>query len=311
MTGDEILEMTKHQAAGNDFLVLADPEDRFALSAEEVRALCERRRGLGADGLIRLLAGERDGELAMDLHNADGTRAEMSGNGIRCLVQAAVDAGLSSPGEVKVLTAAGTKTVAFEPAKGGLAHATVDMGSVRLMGERDVADLPGIARAMEADIGNPHLVLLRTPDGETPSDPMASFGDDLLGRLGPRLSRSEPAGANVELVSVDAATGRLYMRVYERGVGETLACGTGACASVFSCASWGVVTDEAEVVTRGGVLEVRIEGSRAFLRGPTRRVATVHVVRSDLAELVDERRADQDASRVLSFESQSDAVAAP
>ena len=105
------LQLTKHHGAGNDFLILVDIDERRPLGPELVRALCDRRFGVGADGVIRILTGREGADLSMDLTNADGTPAEMSGNGIRCLAQAAVDAGLVSPPGFSVWTLGGVRTI--------------------------------------------------------------------------------------------------------------------------------------------------------------------------------------------------------
>src|SRR5579862_2375002 len=119
-----VLRLTKHHGAGNDFLVLLDAEERWPLGAAEVAALCDRRRGVGADGVLRGVPGRDGAALRMALRNADGSTAEMSGNGIRCLVQAAVAAGWAAAGDVEVDTDAGRRTVAFAPGPApGLAHA--------------------------------------------------------------------------------------------------------------------------------------------------------------------------------------------
>src|SRR5277367_4842126 len=105
--------LTKHHGAGNDFLVILDPDDRRPLSAAGVRVLCDRHRGIGADGVLRVMNGRAGAVLSMELRNADGGVAEMSGNGIRCLVQAAVDAGLVKPPTFTVSTLAGLRTVDY------------------------------------------------------------------------------------------------------------------------------------------------------------------------------------------------------
>ena len=126
------IPLTKHHGAGNDFLVLVDPDDRRPVAPELVRALCDRRFGVGADGLLRVLAGRDGTDLAMELHNADGSPAEMSGNGIRCLAQAAVDAGLVAPPSFTVWTEAGVRTLEYETTGLGAADASVEMGKAEL-----------------------------------------------------------------------------------------------------------------------------------------------------------------------------------
>src|SRR6202034_2895221 len=121
------MHASKHEGAGNDFLVVLDPADTLRFSVAQVRLLADRRRGIGADGIIRVGPGRDGCDLSMELHNADGSLAEMRGNGIRCLAQAAVDAGWVTPPRFTVATAAGTRTVAYAAeAADGWARARVD-----------------------------------------------------------------------------------------------------------------------------------------------------------------------------------------
>ncbi|HVM09202.1 MAG TPA: diaminopimelate epimerase [Acidimicrobiales bacterium] len=247
------LTLTKHHGLGNDFLVFVDHNDEFGDDhAAMARALCDRHRGIGADGLIRL-----GPYLRMHLHNADGSRAEMSGNGIRCLAQAIVDHGLTDETEFEIETDAGTKWVRIgEPhAASGLGmftrEITVDMGPARIVestaGERAVVDM-----------GNPHLVL---PDE----------GQDLLA-----LGAQHPE-VNVELIST-TGNGDLAMRVHERGVGVTQACGTGSCASAAAAHAWGWVGTAATVHNPGGAVSVELKDETVFLTGPATFIARVDVL---------------------------------
>ena len=273
------LALSKHEAAGNDFLVLVDLDGAWDLGPTEARWLCDRRLGVGADGLLIARRADAGGAaLSMVLHNADGTRAEMSGNGIRCLVQAAVLAGVAATGPVRVSTDAGVRTVELVPGpNGAVAWAAVDMGPVRLGGEV-ASPLPG-TRARLADVGNPHLVLA----GDVAMDTVD------LAALHRRVTELLGAPVNVEVVRA-TRPGGLALRVFERGVGETAACGTGSCAAAAVARSLGMVGDVVEVANPGGALEVRLpdEGDRngsAVLAGPVRRVAVVLVDRARLSAL--------------------------
>jgi diaminopimelate epimerase len=270
------LHLTKHHGAGNDFLVLLDPDDRRSLSATEARALCDRHRGIGADGVLRAVVGAGQAALSMDLRNADGGVAEMSGNGIRCLVQAAVDAGIVSAGAVNVQTLAGLRTVEYMSGEGaGLGYGRVDMGRAALgtdMGD----DAPvGVRWGQHVDMGNPHIVLFGPP-----------VGDDMVAAVGPRLGVSVPGGANVEFVWAGPGAGELTLRVWERGVGETLACGTGACAAAVAAHAHGEVGNRVRVHNRGGLLDVELVADGVMLGGPTQKVADLSVDESVLALLV-------------------------
>jgi len=274
------LRLTKHHGAGNDFLVLLDPDDRRPLSAAEVRALCDRHRGIGADGVLRAIGGTGPAALAMDLRNADGGVAEMSGNGIRCLVQAAVEAGLVPAGTVVIWTLGGVRSVEYraEPAP-GLGYAKVGMGPATL-GPDLGGDAPaGVLWGQHVDMGNPHVVLYGGP-----------AGDDMVRIVGPRLDGSVAGGANVEFVWAGPDSGELTLRVWERGVGETLACGTGACAAAFAAHIRGVVGTRVRVHNPGGALDVEIGDAEITLAGPTQRVGDITVDGAVLAHLVRARQ---------------------
>ncbi len=258
------LTLTKHHGAGNDFVVLVDPLDDVASTPAVARALCDRHRGVGADGFIRVLAGTGGADLTMDLRNADGSSAEMSGNGIRCLAQAAVLAGLVSPPTFTVATPAGVRTIVYEPGdRPWLARASVDMGRPRV-GRDEPGPVAG-SRAIAVDMGNPHLVVL----GLEP----ASVD---LPALAAAASTAWPAGVNVEVAAVEGDD-RVRMRVFERGVGETLACGTGTCAVAAVARARGLVGPAVVVANPGGDLAVELGDDGARLAGPTVLVATVVV----------------------------------
>jgi diaminopimelate epimerase len=260
---------TKHEGAGNDFLVVLDPDDTVRLSVGQVRLLADRRRGIGADGIIRVGPGRDGCDLSMELRNADGGLAEMSGNGIRCLAQAAVDAGVVSPPRFTVATGGGVRTIDYVPGETpGWAKASVDMGQVTLGPDQPQHFEDRKVRTV--DVGNPHLVLLG-PD-------VASVN---LAELGPQLQSAFPQGINVEWITVahDDEGELLDFRVWERGVGATLACGTGSVAAAAAARSWGVVKPDGAVRVRnpGGLLEVTLEDGTSTLAGPVRKVADIEI----------------------------------
>src|SRR2546421_6247915 len=270
-----VLRLTKHHGRGNDCLVLLAPDDRQPLDPAAVRFLGDRRRGVGADGVIRVTRatpGDDAATLGMELRNADGGAAEMSGNGIRCLAQAAVDAGLASPPTFTVRTLAGPRTVTVSPGgQAGSAHVSVDMGTVELGAEEDGPTLEAIPpgrgwRARTVCVGNPHLVLLG-----------AELDGIDVARAGSAAQDAHPGGINLELVTPGPAADELVLRVWERGVGETLACGTGSCAAAAAARAWGVVGDHVRVHNPGGTLEVGLNGTRVVLAGPVRRVFAAEV----------------------------------
>ncbi len=259
-----LLRFTKHHGAGNDFLVLIDPGATGSLPAELVQALCDRQFGVGADGVIQIVDGQGAADLGMILQNADGREAEMSGNGMRCLAQAAVLSALVSPPEFTVATAAGVKTVRYtEGHHIHMAEASVDLGAV-VIGEDQPQKFVD-RRVRTVDMGNPHLVMFG-PDLDV----------DVVG-IGAHLQDVYPGGINVEFITSGDEPGTLHLRVYERGVGETQACGTGSAAAAAAARSWGLVDDEVEVRNPGGSLHVTLDGDSARLRGPVHRVASVVV----------------------------------
>jgi diaminopimelate epimerase len=287
------VHLTKHEGAGNDFLVVLDPDDKLRLSGDQVRLLCHRHRGVGADGVIRVgrgggggggaAAGAGGADLTMQLHNADGGEAEMSGNGIRCLAQAAVDAGWVTPPTFSVATAGGVRTVTFLPGEEpGWARASVDMGAVTVGPAQEEIDG---RTARTADVGNPHLVLVGPGlVGPGLAGAAGVAGAD-IGTRGPQLQAAYPDGINVEWIELahDADGDFLELRVWERGAGETLACGTGSVAAAAVARAVNLVggSGPVRVHNPGGMLEVTLGSggadAPAVLAGPVRKVADIEL----------------------------------
>lgn len=242
------LTLTKHHGLGNDFLVLVDTDEHH--TGEEptmAKRFCDRRRGIGADGLIRLGLG-----LRMHLHNGDGSRAEMSGNGIRCLAQAIIRMGIEEGPDLDIVTDVGPRSVVLRNQAGDEASFAVDMGAVK------VTDLE--ERRAEVDTGNPHVVLLV-------ADPSA----EQLEELG-----AENPDVNVEVVRVDDDE-TVTMRVHERGAGITEACGTGSCAVAAATRAWGLTGDRVTVRNPGGDLHVDLDVDTATLTGPAVYIGRIEV----------------------------------
>jgi len=264
------LTLTKHHGLGNDFLILLDVENRTLLTGELARALCDRHRGIGADGMIRTTT--QEGELTFELRNADGSTAEMSGNGLRCLAQAALDAGLiKAATPTTIHTPAGPRHVTATPAEAPrTAWVSVDMGVPEVHGE---ADQYNVGRCnvghgnLRVNLGNPHLVVLGPDPATIPVE-----------ELGPALEVTQPGGQNVEFVALGPGPDEITMRVWERGVGETLACGTGACAAAVAAHHWGRSGRKVTVHQPGGdaAVELKPDG-HVFLSGPSQRIATCTV----------------------------------
>jgi diaminopimelate epimerase len=271
------LDLTKHHGLGNDFLVafaddVPDGSPDFAALAVE---LCDRRRGIGADGL--LVVHRADGYAAqMVLYNADGSRAAMSGNGIRCFVQA-VAARTGAEGPFEILTDSGPRTVEMRTTdRADTIEASVDMGAVEHIGKPSGWDAIGCDDArpvMHLSVGNPHTVVA--------VDDVDAVDLVTLGRQVPDV--------NLEIVEPCADPTAIRMRVHERGAGITEACGTGACASAVAAVAWGIVparTQEITVQMDGGRARVRLDhptSGHVTLIGPSVFVGTITV---DLAQAV-------------------------
>jgi diaminopimelate epimerase len=208
------VRFVKGHGTENDFVLLPDlPEAE--LTPELVRALCDRHAGLGADGVLRV---GRDGAgWFMDYRNADGSVAEMCGNGVRVFARYLVDAGLAAPGTFSVGTRGGAKRVTVPP----VGEVSVDMGRPEL--PPGSPTVRGVA-ALAVGMGNPHVVVPVATEAE-----LAALD---LGRP-PEVAPGRPGEQNVEFV-LRRGSRHLAMRVHERGVGETRSCGTGVCAAVVA-----------------------------------------------------------------------------
>ncbi len=265
------LRFTKGHGTGNDFVLLPDPDGDLELSTGLVRAVCDRRSGVGGDGVLRVVLTAAVPEVAhlaadarwfMDYRNADGSRAEMCGNGIRVYARYLVASGYARPGRLQLATRAGIRTV--ELAATG--DVTADLGTATVA-ERSVpvrvAD--GEYPAHRVVLGNPHAVAVVR-------GPLEAL--DLSSA--PHLPAAEyPDGANVELVR-ELAPGTLALRVHERGAGETRSCGTGASAAVAAVRQHGSGEPQPSyrVEVPGGALAVDVTSDgRYLLSGPAVLVA--------------------------------------
>lgn len=277
------LSFSKGHGAGNDFVLFADPEGVIELTAAQIALICDRHFGVGADGVIRAvkssaipegaiaLSEDPTAEWFMDYHNADGTPAEMCGNGIRVFTRYLIDGGFAhlQPGQtLPIGTRAGVRDV--QQSGSGF---QVDLGRWHLTGDDPTVRAKGLGVARPGvgiDVGNPHVVV-------------ALADDDELDRLDlgptPILDPEPVNGANVEFVVpfeplVDDGVGRIRMRVHERGSGETLACGTGTAAAALATRYWAGdgAPDNWKVRTPGGTLGVRMfpaeDGEHVSLSGP-------------------------------------------
>jgi diaminopimelate epimerase len=269
------VNFAKGHGTGNDFVILPDPDGRLHLSPRLVAALCDRRRGIGADGVLRVVrvGAHRDAaryagaaEWFMDYWNADGTYAEMCGNGVRVYARYLVESGLAGDGALTVATRAGVVDVVV-----GSDEISTRLSKPRVYG-KSAARVEGRRYVGDAvDIGNPHLVC-RVADLEELA------GLDLS--TAPEFSEADfPSGVNVEFaasaVAIDGADLHVRMRVYERGSGETLSCGSGACAvAAVALADAGLNTGRVAVDVPGGSLAINLDGDGCWLSGPAVIVAS-------------------------------------
>ena len=254
------LRFTKMQGLGNDYLYM------FGAVPEEVKdlcvRLCDRHFGVGADGLIFI--GESDtADFSMRIFNSDGSEADMCGNGIRCVGKYVFDRGLTQKTELAIETRSGIRDLILKPgADGQVTSVTVDMGKATLLDSM----LPlSTGTGVAVSVGNPHVVCFTKTVKDVP-----------LSLWGPMIEHDDrfPEGVNAEFVQVLSETG-LRMRVWERGSGITLACGTGACASAFAAVYRGFCEKDRpiEVVLDGGSLFVTVQSDgTVIMEGPAETV---------------------------------------
>ena len=259
------LNLTKHHGLGNDFLVLLDAAGNTEVTEGIARGLCERRIGIGADGLLHVRQAADGADLELTVWNADGSIAETSGNGLRCMAQAAVDAGLTTA-EFVVRTGGELRRMRVqEEESAGLREVEASMGVVRLGSEEPrLLEELGSSRARRADTGNPHIVWL------VEARPQSRWLEV--------ASRDIPGGpVNAEAIQL-AGPDHLRMWVWERGAGETQACGSGSVASAAVARSWGLVGDTVRVTNPGGDLVVTLgPNNEATLTGPAKFIGRIEV----------------------------------
>jgi diaminopimelate epimerase len=290
-----IINFTKGHGTGNDFVLFSDPDGLIDLAPRQYAFLADRHFGVGADGVIRavrtenvpefadVLRDEPDAEWFMDYRNSDGSTSEMCGNGIRVYVAYLIEAGHVSLGKgdrIAIATRDGVKDV--QVAGGGNFRA--DLGRWRLgdgvsapaQSVVSVRGMTGDRESLGINTGNPHAVVILSSRAEL---------DELDLSAAPVLSPAAPDGANVEFVVpaeplVDDGIGRISMRVHERGVGETLSCGTGACAAALASRHWAGhgAPHNWRVEIPGGTVGVHMfpteDGEHIALSGPAELVYT-------------------------------------
>lgn len=244
------MDFVKMEGLGNDFIVIEGPAEP---APEEIASWCDRRRGVGADGVLEVTPIDPD-RIRMRYWNADGSSAEMCGNGLRCVARYAVDRSWVDGTRFAVETAVGPRPVEIN-----------DDGSARvLLGTPAGGDevMIGDLLVHTVDLGNPHAIFWVDDPGSAPVE-----------SVGPQVETAAvfPEGTNVEFASV-VRENLIDLRVWERGVGETLACGTGAAATAFLAHRQGQVGSEVVMRLRGGDLKVYLTEEGAWIEGPANTV---------------------------------------
>ena len=267
------MKFTKMQGAGNDYVYVNCFEEEVINPEETAKFVSDRHFGVGSDGLI-LIKPSQCADFEMAMYNADGSRGEMCGNGIRCVAKYVYDYGLTDQTEITVETLAGIKYLKLSLKNGKVSQVQVDMGAPCLVpaeipaavGTDQAVDVPlevegKVYHITAVSMGNPHCVLFLQED----------VRDLDLEAIGPAFENHPcfPRRINTEFVNViDDHT--LRMRVWERGSGETLACGTGACAAAVAAVLNGKTLNETNVLLTGGQLKIAWEGKDApvYMTGP-------------------------------------------
>ena len=261
----------KYQGIGNDFVLLDGSDGSLEIDAGWCKKVCDRHYGVGADGVLYVMPGEST-DITMRIINADGSEAEMCGNGIRCVAKHAYDFGIVKKDSFSIHTLAGDLKADVKVEDGKVKTVRIDMGAPILDGRTVPVDHDGrfIGQPFEADgvkftasavsMGNPHFITF------TPMD------DATVDRLGPILESHPffPRKTNVEFCSID--DGKINIRVYERGAAWTLACGTGACATTTAAALQGFVPfgEPVDVHLPGGWLKITVDRDLGYvlMEGP-------------------------------------------
>lgn len=266
------MKFTKMHGCGNDYVYVNCLRERVANPPELAIAVSDRHFGIGSDGLILIKASDK-ADFMMDMYNADGSSSAMCGNGIRCVAKYVYDYGLTKEKSITIETGAGIKYLTLTVEDGKVTEVTVDMGQpitkpslIPVKGEEEkIVAKPIVAGGEEykvtcVSMGNPHAVV---------------FVEDTkkveIEKVGPLFEHHEwfPERTNTEFIHI-VDRKNIEMRVWERGSGETLACGTGACASVYACILNGFTEDEVKVKLLGGELIIRYDREKdvIFMTGP-------------------------------------------
>lgn len=274
--GFSMLKFTKMHGCGNDYIYIDGARERIPAEQkpELVRRLSDRHFGIGGDGVIFINPSDQ-ADFEMEMYNMDGTRAEMCGNGIRCVAKYVYDKGLTDQTQISVISAGRIKYLDLHVENGRVSTVKVNMGEpilkaceIPVLAEDETGEV--IAEPIEIEgkayrmtcvsMGNPHAVVF-----------VEDVQDFPLEQVGPGLEKHPrfPKRVNAEFVKIlDEET--IEMRVWERGTGETLACGTGACAAAVACSLNGLTKDTVTVKLLGGTLQIQWDKAenRVYMTGP-------------------------------------------
>lgn len=253
---------------GNDFIFINGMKNAPSLTPDQIKKICDRRFGIGADQLFIVLPPKENADFKTDMYNADGGLVEMCGNGMRCFSKYVKDKGLTQKNQIQVETPAGIITPQIIPDHPGTSKETiwvrVDMGTPVLEGKQILTPLTLEGQGLHitcVSMGNPHCVILVD---DVKKAPVTTWG--------PKLEHHPffPKGVNVEFIEV-VNSHHLKMRVWERGTGETLACGTGASAAAVATQLLKKTDQKVTVTLLGGELEIEWKGVGypVFMTGPT------------------------------------------
>lgn len=252
-----VIEFTKMQGLGNDYIYIDSINKNYEEIVEHIPKLCNRNFGIGSDGVIFILE-SKVADFRMRMFNSDGTEGEMCGNGIRCVGKFLYDKGKTKKTELNIETLSGIKKLTLNIGKDNkVKKVKVDMGEPIL----EPSKVPNFKCV---SMGNPHAITI-----------VESIDDINIEKYGPIIENDEsfPEKTNVEFVEI-LDDKNIKMRVWERGTGETLACGTGACASTVICNLEGFIQDEVKVHLLGGILHISWNKSNnhVYMEGPAKTV---------------------------------------
>lgn len=285
------MKFVKMQGCGNDYIYVDGSKETVENKPEVVKRLSDRHFGIGGDGVIFINPSDA-ADFEMEMYNADGSRSEMCGNGIRCVAKYVYDYGLTEKTELAIESAGKIKYITLSVKDGKVDQVKVNMGAPELAKEKIPVEMTsGTDRVIGCPIvidddeyrmtcvsmGNPHAVIfmdeIQYKDTEGHIDQRPALTDLEIEKIGPKFERHPvfPNRTNTEFITVlDRHT--IEMRVWERGTGETLACGTGCCASVVACVLNGRTEEEVTVRLLGGELQIRWDRTEncVYMTGPAR-----------------------------------------